>query len=106
MLHETFRSDRKPLIYGGVNLTQDILQRSVKKRPGRTLGWTTLLNFATLEISEAVKIQTCMVDAVKAGILTVADGRYQFFASGKNEDSDLIHFLFFRMNNWDIWTDW
>ena len=42
-----------------------------------------------------------MGDAVKAGILTVADGRYQF-DSGKN-DSDLIHFLFFRMKNWDIY---
>ena len=104
VLHEDYRREKKPLIYGSdpakANLTLRILQQSKLSDANSTIKGGTLLKFARDEIREARKIQSCMDDAVKASIVTFTDGYYQF-ASGMN-DSDLIHFLFFQMKNWDL----
>lgn len=105
VLHDDFRRGRNPsLIYGTdpkeANLTLQKLQQSKLSDAKSTITGGTLLGFAQKEIKEARRMQTCVPDAVKAGILKFTDARYQF-DSGKN-NSDLIHFLFFQMKNWDL----
>ena len=100
VLDEDYNRSRKPIIYGN-NLTQEFLQRSAKSKVGSTITGQTLLGYAKTEISEARKIQSCMADAVKAGVLKCTDGYYEYH-SGKKKP-DLMHFLFFRMKNWDLY---
>ena len=73
VLDEDYNRSTKPIIYGD-NLTKEFLQRSAKNKVGSTITGTTLLGYAKTEISKARKIQSCMADAVKAGVLKFTDG--------------------------------
>ena len=100
VLDEDYNRSNNPIIYGD-NLTKEFLQRSTKSRKGSAITGQTLLNYAKVEISEARKIQSCMADAVKAGIVKYTGGYYEYHSGKKKQD--LMHFLFFRMHNWDLY---